>query len=69
MVDFPLNTRDLKLWEFILCKQKNPHSLSTEIVENYVDNVDNLLAKQVFAHFYYISGPHSYQQVAVHTIF
>ena len=25
--------------------------------------------EQVFAHFYYISGPHSYQQVAVDTIF
>ena len=26
----------------------------------YVDNVDNLFLKQVFADFYYISGTHCY---------
>lgn len=35
----------------------------------YVDNVDNLFLKQVFADFYYISGTHCYQQVTVYTIF
>ena len=35
----------------------------------YVDNVDNLFLKQVFADFYYISGTHSYQQVTVYAIF
>lgn len=34
-----------------------------------VDNVDNLCGKQIFSDIYNISGPHSYQQVAVHTIF
>lgn len=35
----------------------------------YVDNVDNLFLKQVFADFYYISGTHCYQQITVYTIF
>ena len=38
-------------------------------VENYVDDVDILFSKQIFAYFYYISGAHSYQQIAVDTIF
>lgn len=34
-----------------------------------VDNVDNYLFKQVFAHLVYISGTHSYQQVIVYAFF
>ena len=52
-----------------LCKSKNPQGIQQDSVENSVDNVDNLLSKELFAHFYNISGPHSYQQVAVDTIF
>lgn len=52
-----------------LCKQKNPHS-KVEVFPNLnVDNVDNLLAKKMFADIYNVSGAHSYQQVTVHTIF
>ena len=52
-----------------LCKSKNPQGIQQDSVENSVDNVDNLLSKELFAHFYNISGPHSYQQVAGGTIF
>lgn len=48
---------------------KNPHSFPYLLVENYVDNVDKLYSQQIFSDFYYISGSHSYQQVAVNTIF
>lgn len=53
----------------VLCKQKNPHS-KVEVFPNLnVDNVDNSVSKQMFTDVYDISGAHSYQQVAVHTIF
>ena len=35
----------------------------------YVDNVDNSLTQKLFPYFYYVSGPHSYQQIPVYTIF
>ena len=35
----------------------------------YVDNVDNLFAKELFTNIYNVSGAHSYQQVALCTIF
>ena len=41
-----------------------PHIFSTENVDKYVDNVDNLPLEQVFAHIYHISGPHSYQHIS-----
>ena len=37
--------------------------------KKHVDNVDNLFTKQVFPDFNDVSGSHSYQQVAVNTIF
>lgn len=55
--------------EKTLCKQKNPHS-KVEVFPNLnVDNVDNLSTEKMFSDIYDISSPHSYQQVAVHTIF
>ena len=45
---------------------KSIHSLSVRlIVDKAVDNVDKLSFQNSFSDFYYISGPHSYQQVAV----
>lgn len=38
-------------------------------VYKHVDNVDNLFAKELFANIYNVSGAHSYQQVALCTIF
>ena len=35
----------------------------------HVDNVDNLFAKELFTNIYNVSGAHSYQQVALCTIF
>lgn len=53
----------------VLCKQKNPHS-KVEVFPNLnVDNVDNLFPEEMFTDIYDISCAHSYQQVAVHTIF
>ena len=40
-----------------LCKSKNPQGIQQDSVENSVDNVDNLLSKELFAHFYNISVP------------
>ena len=54
---------------FLLCKLENPQGFQTRLVENSVDFVDNLLSQELFSHFSYISGAHSYQQVAVDTIF
>ena len=56
-----------------LCK----HSMAIKIhmlytvqnVYKHVDNVDNLLAKKLFTNIYNVSGTHSYQQVALCTIF
>ena len=48
--------------------KKNPHSM-VEVFPNRVDNVDNLSTKKMFTHVYDISGPHSYQQITVYTIF
>jgi hypothetical protein len=49
--------------------EKNPHP-KVEVFPNLdVDNVDNLLTKQVLANIYNVSGPHSYQQISVYTIF
>lgn len=42
--------------------------ISVDNVDKYVDNVDNLYSKQVFAHFYYVSGSHSYQHFTVDTV-
>ena len=61
--------RILKLADDLLCKLRNPQQFSAENVENSVDNVDNLLPKEVFPHFNDISGPHSYQQITLDTIF
>lgn len=47
---------------------KNPHFGERIPGVQNVDNVDNLLAKQFFPHFYNISGAHSYQQVTAGTI-
>ncbi len=44
----------------MLCGIKNVHK--------HVDNVDNLLAKELFSNIYNVSGPHSYQQVTLCTI-
>ena len=38
-------------------------------VYKHVDNVDNLFAKELFTNIYNVSGAHSYQQVALCTIF
>ena len=38
-------------------------------VYKHVDNVDNLLAEELFSNIYNVSGPHSYQQVTLCTIF
>ena len=52
-----------------LCKRKNPHS-KVEVFPNLnVDSVDNLLSEEMFPNIYNISGSHSYQQIAVYTIF
>lgn len=48
---------------------KNPQRIHTKNVYNTVDSVDKLLAKQFFANGHDISGSHSYQQIAVCTIF
>ena len=48
---------------------KKIHIISSRKCEYDVDCVDNLLAKKVFAYFHDVSGTHSYQQVAVDTIF
>ena len=46
------------------------HMLYTvQNVYKHVDNVDNLLAKELFSNIYNVSGPHSYQQVTLCTIF
>ena len=56
-----------------LCKQLRVikiHMLyTTENVYKHVDNVDNLLAEELFSNIYNVSGPHSYQQVTLCTIF
>ena len=44
-----------------------PHTMKN--VYKHVDNVDNLLSEELFANVYNVSGPHSYQQVALCTIF
>jgi hypothetical protein len=49
--------------------QKNPHAYTTYYVDKHVDIVDKLFGKKVFPDFQHISGTHSYQQIAVHTIF
>lgn len=48
---------------------KNPHAYTVKNVYKHVDNVDNLFAKELFANIYNVSGAHSYQQVALCTIF
>jgi len=49
--------------------KRNPHSEVDVFNILNVDNVDKLFYKKAFADIYYISGPHSYQQVTVHTFF
>ncbi len=50
-------------------KIKNPDP-NVEVFPNLdVDNVDNLFSKQMFSNGYNIPGAHSYQQIAVYTIF
>lgn len=67
-----------KTWELSklyveLCQvtyaQKNPHAIHRKNVYKHVDNVDNLFAKELFANIYNVSSAHSYQQVALCTIF
>ncbi len=49
---------------------KNIHKIcGRKICRKSVDNVDKLVAEEFFPDFYYISGPHSYQQVVGDTIF
>ena len=49
---------------------KNIHIQSGKVFHGRnVDNVDKLVDKEIFPDIYYISGPHSYQQIAVDTIF
>lgn len=48
---------------------KNPQRIHTKNVYNTVDSVDKSLTKQLFADGDDISRPHSYQQIAVCTIF
>lgn len=50
-------------------KSKNPHCVIDKNQHYSVDNVDNLSPEDGFADFYNVSGPHSYQQVTVHTFF
>ena len=60
-----LSSKKCNLFTFFF-EQKNIHNRIFRLnVDKVVDNVDNLLSKELFAHFYNISGPHSYQQVAV----
>lgn len=55
-----------------LCKHSRAikiHMLYTvQNVYKHVDNVDNLLAEELFSNIYNVSGPHSYQQVTLCTI-
>jgi len=51
-----------------LCTKKSTYLFHEEVNE-YVDCVDKLLAKEVFADIYNVSRSHSYQQIAVDTIF
>ena len=48
---------------------KNPHVRHGGYVYKHVDNVDNLFAEKLFSYIYNVSGPHSYQQVTLCTIF
>ena len=49
---------------------KNIHKFCcTKTCSKSVDIVDKLIAEEFFSDFYYISGPHSYQQVVGDTIF
>lgn len=52
----------------MLCQQKNPHFHTTEIVNENVDNVDNLLLEEMFSDLVHISGAHGYQQIIVHAV-
>lgn len=48
---------------------KKIHIRWLKFPQSNVDNVDNLSTKKMFTHVYDISGPHSYQQITVYTIF
>lgn len=49
--------------------EKNPHVWHGGNVHKHVDNVDNLVSEKLFSYIYNVSGPHSYQQVTLCTIF
>lgn len=50
----------------IFFEQKNIHNRIFRLnVDKVVDNVHNLVVQKIFTNFYYVSGTHSYQQVAV----
>ena len=49
--------------------QKNPHARHVWNVHKHVDNVDNLLAEELFSNIYNVSGAHSYQQITMCTTF
>lgn len=72
LVAFCKNTHKFGIYKVsddFLCKSKNPQKFSPKNVENSVDNVDNLLTKEIFSHFYDVSGTHSYQQITLNTFF
>ena len=69
---FPGNPKKILRFSFLFGVDNcviYPHWFGQEPVDNIVDNVDNFLFYQRFSYFYDISGPHSYQQFAVHTLF
>lgn len=64
-----LSSKKCNLFTFFF-EQKNIHNRIFRLnVDKVVDNVHNLVVQKIFTNFYYVSGTHSYQQVAVDTIF
>ena len=60
-----LSSKKSNLFTFFF-EQKNIHNRIFRLnVDKVVDNVHNLVVQKIFTNFYYVSGTHSYQQVAV----
>ena len=66
------NFRQFPKKDFHRIKRKYPQNFllkAQKKIVDIVDGVDNLNSKQGFSDFMHISGPHSYQQISVDTIF